>query len=166
MSVRYLVQGYTSWLLSKEMKVIQCIHLSYCSGVLSSSYFAAPQAKREQGNCQTIRREFCRGALTFLLGGPLTSGQAATAAETIGKDPYCNDSSCLGVWDGLLADCPHGMLKANAGCASSQDDTPGIFSEPWDYSEAPNNSLEWEAQMKALVPTIHSSRLVAVTVWS
>jgi hypothetical protein len=46
------------------------------------------------------------------------------------------------------------MLKANAGCTSSQDDTPGIFSEPWDYSEAPNNSLDWEAQMKALVPTI------------
>jgi len=65
----------------------------------------------------------------------------ANAAETIGKDEACNDSSCLGVWDGLLADCPHGnknklMNNGNkAGCVSSQDDTPGIFAEPWDYSD-------------------------------
>jgi len=26
----------------------------------------------------------------------------ANAAETIGKDESCNDSTCLGVWDGLL----------------------------------------------------------------
>lgn len=54
------------------------------------------------------------------------------AAETVGKDPNCNDASCLGVWDGLLADCPHGIIdiKSGAGCASSQDDTPGVFAEP------------------------------------
>ena len=60
------------------------------------------------------------------------------AAETIGKADDCNDSYCLGVWDGLLADCPHDAsgniafrgLKGGAGCVSSQDDTPGIFSEP------------------------------------
>jgi uncharacterized protein (DUF1499 family) len=74
-------------------------------------------------------------------------------AETVGKDPDCNDRSCLGVWDGLLADCPHGR-NAGAGCTSSQDDTPGIFAEPWDYAEAPNNSLDWHVQMKLLVPTI------------
>jgi len=56
----------------------------------------------------------------------------AFAAETVGKDPNCNDASCLGVWDGLLADCPHGKIVMNsgAGCASSQDDTPGVFAEP------------------------------------
>ena len=59
-----------------------------------------------------------------------------SASETIGKDPDCNDGTCLGVWDGLLADCPHtsnfgGLLGGGgAGCTSSQDDTPGIFSEP------------------------------------
>ena len=65
------------------------------------------------------------------------SHSAAYAAETIGKDPNCIDKSCLGVWDGLLADCPHngsggssGLLKTGAGCTSSQDDTPGLFSEP------------------------------------
>jgi ABC transporter len=30
-------------------------------------------------------------------------GFPARAAETVGKDPNCNDSSCLGVWDGILA---------------------------------------------------------------
>jgi hypothetical protein len=57
--------------------------------------------------------------------------QPAFGAETVGKDSDCTDRLCLGVWDGLLADCPHGLgLNAGAGCTSSQDDTPGIFSEP------------------------------------
>jgi len=62
----------------------------------------------------------------------------ASAAETIGKDENCNDSLCVGVWDGLLADCPHNndgpgnmfMIQGGAGCVCSQDDTPGVFSEP------------------------------------
>ena len=73
----------------------------------------------------------------------ILSNAKANAAETIGKDPNCNDASCLGVWDGLLADCPHDNLNAislpfgtTSGCASSQDDTPGVFAEPWDYSDA------------------------------
>lgn len=87
------------------------------------------------------------------------------AAETVGKDPNCNDSSCLGVWDGLLADCPHAGTSwwsgagkprrgwtGGSGCTSSQDDTPGIFAEPWDYSES--FSLNWEDQMPLLVPAI------------
>ena len=64
-----------------------------------------------------------------------------------------------GVWDGLLADCPHGKLATlgggGAGCVSSQDDTPGIFAEPWDYSES--LTLNWEEQMRRLVPTIELS---------
>ena len=60
----------------------------------------------------------------------------ATSVETIGKADDCNDSTCLGVWDGLLADCPHttngpSFFKTGAGCVSSQDDTPGIFAEPY-----------------------------------
>jgi len=83
------------------------------------------------------------------------TSQIASAAETVGKDPNCDDRTCLGVWDGLLADCPHDPLsRSGAGCTCSQDDTPGIFSEPWDYSEVPNNSLDWENQMKLLLPTI------------
>lgn len=31
------------------------------------------------------------------------STQEAFAAETVGKDPDCDDITCLGVWDGLLA---------------------------------------------------------------
>lgn len=80
----------------------------------------------------------------------------AFAAETVGKDPNCNDASCLGVWDGLLADCPHGKIVMNsgAGCAASQDDTPGVFAEPWDYSDAPNASLDYNDQMRLLIPAI------------
>ncbi|KAL7525431.1 hypothetical protein ACHAWF_001358 [Thalassiosira exigua] len=69
----------------------------------------------------------------------LQASNAARAAETVGKDASCNDASCLGVWDGLLADCPHERTKlagGGAGCVSSQDDAPGIFAEPWDYSES------------------------------
>ena len=56
----------------------------------------------------------------------------AYAAETVGKDENCNSPQCLGVWGGMLADCPHSksMMSVGAGCASSQDDTPGVFSEP------------------------------------
>ena len=67
-----------------------------------------------------------------------TAATAANAAETIGKDENCDDASCMGVWDGLLADCPHGGRGGwggGAGCVSSQDDTPGIFAEPWDYAD-------------------------------
>lgn len=96
------------------------------------------------------RRRWC---ISIVAAGSLLVDRAVYAAETVGKDEDCNDSTCLGVWDGLLADCPHGkIMAANAGCTSSQDDTPGIFSEPWDYSEA--TSLDWQEQMKILVPTI------------
>jgi Protein of unknown function (DUF1499) len=96
----------------------------------------------------------CSGSKTrtFFIGVPV-----AQAAETIGKDENCNDSSCLGVWDGLLADCPHGKRQIGAGCTSSQDDTPGIFAEPWDYSETTNIdfSSNWsEEQMNRLVSVI------------
>eukprot|EP00566_Odontella_aurita_P017250 CAMPEP_0113526774 /NCGR_PEP_ID=MMETSP0015_2-20120614/929_1 /TAXON_ID=2838 /ORGANISM="Odontella" /LENGTH=271 /DNA_ID=CAMNT_0000425139 /DNA_START=430 /DNA_END=1245 /DNA_ORIENTATION=+ /assembly_acc=CAM_ASM_000160 len=80
---------------------------------------------------------------------------SANAAETVGKDPECNDATCLGVWDGLLADCPHSRVAINygAGCVSSQDDTPRIFAEPWDYSEVPTG-LDPDYQMRMLIPAI------------
>ncbi|KAL7518000.1 hypothetical protein ACHAWX_002868 [Stephanocyclus meneghinianus] len=88
----------------------------------------------------------------------------AHAAETIGKDPNCNDASCLGVWDGLLADCPHDDDASNrlfgrgAGCVSSQDDAPGIFAEPWDYSENVPLASEdaYERRMDALVVALRT----------
>jgi len=101
------------------------------------------------------RRVLENGLQGCLAGiGLVGATESAFAAETVGKDPNCNDRNCLGVWDGLLADCPHGGLPTGAGCTCSQDDTPGIFSEPWDYAEAPNNSLDWQVQMRLLVPTI------------
>ena len=70
----------------------------------------------------------------------------------------------------MKKDCPHdisplgkfvpSMPGGGAGCTSSQDDTPGIFSEPWDYSESPvNNELEYSDQMRLLRPTLE--RVVA-----
>ena len=90
----------------------------------------------------------------------------ANAAETIGKDESCNDSTCLGVWDGLLADCPHGANKLSggkSGCVSSQDDTPGVFAEPWDYSDniplISNDNIDdiYKSQMDKLILAIQTT---------
>jgi uncharacterized protein (DUF1499 family) len=106
-------------------------------------------------NTQNNRRSFLSNVLTIGASSLIVVSPGATiAAETIGKDNNCNDPTCIGVWDGLLADCPHSLIGGGAGCTSSQDDTPGIFSEPWDYAEAPNDSLNWEVQMRLLLPTI------------
>lgn len=77
---------------------------------------------------------------------------SAAKAETIGKEEGCNDSTCLGVWDGILANCESGVK--GAGCVSSQDDvTPRVFAEPWDYSEVVG---DWERQQKRLLPVIEA----------
>lgn len=82
------------------------------------------------------RRDALVGVLSTA-AAVLTPSSTSWAAETIGKEDGCKDSQCIGVWDGLLADCPHEnlsgsakLLKTGAGCVCSQDDTPGIFSEP------------------------------------
>lgn len=100
--------------------------------------------------CFDTRRRLLVGSIAGCLFPPFKN---CNAVETIGKDENCNDKSCLGVWDGLLADCPHNInFGGGAGCTSSQDDTPGIFSEPWDYSES--DSLDWEEQKMKLLPAI------------
>jgi hypothetical protein len=113
-----------------------------------------PNALALQG-CSATRRQWLQTGMFSIGSGIVGRPSIASAAETVGKDADCDDRSCLGVWDGLLADCPHGGLRGGgSGCTCSQDDTPGIFSEPWDYSEAPNNSLDWNVQMNLLIPTI------------
>ncbi|KAL9190552.1 hypothetical protein ACHAXT_000258 [Thalassiosira profunda] len=92
----------------------------------------------------------------------LPSNFIANAAETVGKDENCNDASCLGVWDGLLADCPHDRARlkgGGAGCVSSQDDTPGIFAEPWDYSDSVPMGKEdaFKDQMDRLILALEST---------
>lgn len=105
-------------------------------------------------SCQ--RRRFVFNVLASSASVLVGTTTVVHASETVGKDENCQDASCLGVWDGLLADCPHGKLdmQSGAGCVSSQDDTPGIFAEPWDYSEAPNDSLSYEDQLRLLKPSI------------
>jgi uncharacterized protein (DUF1499 family) len=129
-------------------------------GLLTSSLAWVPRrdvsTKRIPQNNECDRRTWFKHASSaFAIIAAESVIDPAFAAETIGKDPDCNEAGCLGVWDGLLADCPHsGLFKMGAGCTASQDDTPGIFSEPWDYSEAPNNSLDWQEQMRLLVPAV------------
>jgi hypothetical protein len=109
------------------------------------------------GLATTSRRKvlssfFSSAGSVVVVSAACTQASPVVAAETIGKDPNCNEATCLGVWDGILADCPHGNPFKGGTCTSSQDDTPGIFSEPWDYSES--DSLDWKDQMRRLVPGI------------
>jgi hypothetical protein len=100
------------------------------------------------------RRHFFAAGSSLAVGGLLPP---TSAAETVGKEEGCNDATCLGVWDGLLADCPHPAKNnflggAGAACVSSQDDTPGVFAEPWDFAES--DTMNWEDQMERLVATL------------
>jgi hypothetical protein len=53
---------------------------------------------------QENRKGFLLKSVNSCLSGLfLASTQEVAAAETIGKDPDCDDLTCLGVWDGLLA---------------------------------------------------------------
>jgi hypothetical protein len=145
------------------MKLISCIvmKLQICIGLLTSCLAWVPprqdvSTKLIPQNNQCDRRAwFQHVSSAFAIIAAESVVDPAFAAETIGKETDCNEAGCLGVWDGLLADCPHGGLKIlGAGCTASQDDTPGIFSEPWDYSEAPNKSLDWQDQMRLLIPAV------------
>jgi len=56
--------------------------------------------------------------------------------------------------------------KAKPGCVSSQDDTPGIFAEPWDYSDATTTIVlqgkeeeEWQGRMRALISALEKQKL-------
>ena len=103
------------------------------------------------------RRSLLNSGLA-LCGTLLLPRSYAGAAETVGKDPDCNASNCLGVWDGLLADCPHSTNKIGSGgmgCVSSQDDTPGIFAEPWDYSDVTISNIDEQMNvLKAAVKLV------------
>lgn len=96
---------------------------------------------RRQGTARHATRRHCLEQIsvaTAMVMATQSLPSPARSAETIGKDDDCNDGNCLGVWDGMLADCPHGkdgmrgaLWNTGAGCVSSQDDTPGIFAEPY-----------------------------------
>lgn len=120
------------------------------TGLIPSPTTALSLLSRRQAFVSSVMEGSASAAAAAAAVGLTSLRQAC--AETIGKDPDCNEASCLGVWDGLLADCPHVDIRSGAGCTSSQDDTPGIFSEPWDYSES--DSMDWRDQMKLLVSSL------------
>jgi hypothetical protein len=70
------------------------------------------------------------GSLVVAALAPLKVNAARVLpTETVGKDPDCNESTCLGVWDGILADCPHSNAASSnpsntASCVSSQVSFP------------------------------------------
>ena len=117
--------------------------------VVSTAYVSAAWGttpiRQETPPKVVSRRQFA--TVGFLIVGGMFP-IAGHAAETVGKDEGCNDATCLGVWDGLLADCPHTSKFGGSACVSSQDDTPGVFAEPWDYAELA--SLDWKEQMGRL----------------
>jgi len=140
------------------MKDYQHLLLAYL--LLTVEPISCWSVRQESPSVMMSRRKLVQTGVGSLVGESVLARRppTAAAAETVGKDPDCEDRSCLGVWDGLLADCPHEeaprRIRGGAGCTCSQDDTPGIFSEPGNYSEAPNAWLDWEVQMRLLVPTI------------
>ena len=66
-------------------------------------------------------------------------------AEITEETTNCDSCNCWSVKYGLLEDCPYGSW-IGAGCASSQDNTPGNLVEPWDYSG--KNVLDLKAQQE------------------
>jgi len=124
--------------------------------ILAISYITHPAKGLSISKAPHSRKQWLKQSLQGVLITLVAKNinEPCNAAETVGKDPNCNDATCLGVWDGLLADCPHdkNILSGKARCTSSQDDTPGIFSEPWDYSES--SSLDYKDQMRLLVTAI------------
>lgn len=132
-------------------------------GGLRTSSAVSMSMSMNDGSCANSRRKFLSSVLTIAATTTttqfapanthlLSNTMIANAAETVGKDPNCNDASCLGVWDGLLADCPHTSNKLKgAGCVSSQDDTPGVFAEPWDYSEEYTDEDSYVKQTDLLI---------------
>ena len=118
------------------------------------------QSLVSEGNDYPIGRRHLIGrvCLSFISSSFVLTDSCISVsnAETIGKDPTCNDSSCVGVWDGLLADCPH-PSRTIAGCVSSQDDTPSTFAEPWDYSEV---LIELESMSESEIESAIMQRVV------
>eukprot|EP00977_Amphora_coffeiformis_P000157 scaffold48_cov161-Amphora_coffeaeformis.AAC.5 len=130
--------------MSQKWKALVSTAILFMASTAHVSGAWATRPTRREGTAEVVsRRQFAVGLL--VIGGfPIPS----PAAETVGKDEGCNDATCLGVWDGLLADCPHTRKFGGAACVSSQDDTPGVFAEPWDYAEL--SSLNWKEQMRRL----------------
>uniref|UniRef100_A0A7S2ZDZ8 DUF1499 domain-containing protein n=1 Tax=Rhodosorus marinus TaxID=101924 RepID=A0A7S2ZDZ8_9RHOD len=65
-----------------------------------------------------------------------------------------NCPECLGVVDGLLADCPENSFS----CVSSQDDAPRHFQEPWEYD---GTSSSAQIRLEGLLESEYTSRIIA-----
>ena len=80
------------------------------SGVTNAwglSFLAAKETLRPvtatRPNGEESRRGFLWKGVASSVVALSTPTNKAIAAESVGKDPDCDDLTCLGVWDGLLA---------------------------------------------------------------
>ncbi|KAJ8902035.1 hypothetical protein NDN08_006443 [Rhodosorus marinus] len=82
---------------------------------------------------------------------------AATSMVLVGAAPAPpidgNCPECLGIVDGLLADCPEDSFS----CVSSQDDAPLHFHEPWEYD---GTSSSAQIRLERLLETEYTSRVI------
>lgn len=65
--------------------------------------FGTEGSATETSQGEASRKDFLLKSGNLCLGLLLVSTEKAAAAETVGKEPDCDDLTCLGVWDGLLA---------------------------------------------------------------
>lgn len=73
------------------------------SQALANPQFSSHHERRTES--LPYRRDVIASLLTAWVSAALRP-RLSQAAETVGKGPQWTDSTCLGVWDGLLADCP------------------------------------------------------------
>ena len=84
------------------LSLMQCIHALSQPTTSSSKYkFQSINDSSNTNNLisrkQWISSFITTGASSYIASSTL-SPSTVNAAETVGKDPECNDSSCLGVW--------------------------------------------------------------------
>jgi len=88
-----------------------------------------------------------RKAVATGASGAAQFAAAAAASLVLAVAPVAppegNCPECLGVVDGLLADCPERLS-----CVSSQDDSPMHFQEPWEYEVG--QSVAYEKLLSAV----------------
>lgn len=137
--------------------------LALSTGVLSVALCSAwqlpaPTAQRgpHQTRCRASRHDECssiisRGAfaarsLSLALGGALLG--AATMQQGSPLPPAAQArTEPLGVINEILADCAR-----TDNCASSQDDRPPVFAEPWAYESSAEKAMKRLREYVAAMP--------------
>ena len=73
------------------------------SSPISPALLATGASHPSSSKGEENRKSFLLKSVSSCLGLFLVSTEKVAAAETVGKDLDCDEQTCLGVWDGLLA---------------------------------------------------------------